>query len=140
MSSRNIATNEISIYKGGIISNESIIKYSIKIRYAFPALPPEFYDVLLEMVKEENFTDERFRDSVHYVIKNCHYPTPTIADFISFDRRFKVFTYDEMLKKLDEMGGDRKIWDSYKRIKLPGRPEPVWIHVNDIAMYKIKSE
>ena len=127
--------SEISIYKGDVISDENIIRYSVKVRHAFPALPPEYYGVLLDMAKEEGFTDERFRDAVHYVIKTCIYPTPTIAQFISFDKRIQTLNYDKYLKLCDEGLGN-----NYEPITLKGRPAPVWIHINDINQFNIKSE
>ena len=130
------AANEISLYKGSIISDESIVRYSVKIRQAFPSLEPGFYNILLEMAKEENFTDERFRDAVHNVIKTCIYPTPTIAQFISFDKRIKVFKYHDIIKMVDD--GDHNAFDRYKRVEMDGLPEAVWIHKNDIAKYNIK--
>lgn len=135
-SSDSIYHSEISVYKGALVSNESVVNYSIKIRHAFPSLPPEFYDVLLEMIKEEGFTDERFRDAVHHVIKTCHYPTPTIADFISFDKRFKVLTYDELLKKGNELGPEAIKF--YKPVKFPEKEKPAWVHVDDIKRYKLE--
>ena len=125
--------NEISTYNGNIISNEAIVRYSVKIRHAFPALPPEYYNVLLEMVKEEGFTDGRFRDAVHHVIKTCIYPTPTIAQFISFDRRIKIYTYSEYCKLCDQ--GDGK---NYQPVALAGNIKPVWAHINDINQYNLK--
>jgi len=125
-------SNEISIYNGNTISDEAIVKYSIKIRSAFPALPPEYYDVLLEMAKEERFTDERFRDAVHHVIKTCIYPAPTIAQFISFDKRFKVYTYSQYCKLCDE--GDGK---NYQPVAINGNTKPVWAHTNDINQFNL---
>lgn len=87
------------------------------------------------MAKEEGFTDERFRDAVHTVIKTCVYPTPTIAQFISFDKRIKTLNYDQFLKLCDEGLGN-----NYKPIKFKDRPAPIWIHINDIEQYKIKPE
>jgi hypothetical protein len=129
--------DEISLYKGNIISDESIVRYSVKIRKAFPSLPPGFYDILLEMAKEEGFTDERFRDAVHHVIKTCIYPTPSIAQFISFDKRVQTFTYEQMLKKLDESGGSLKFWDNYKAFKFKNNARRVYIHVNDVQQFNI---
>ena len=88
------------------------------------------------MAKEEKFTDERFRDSVHCVIKTCIYPTPTIAQFISFDKRVKVFKYPEIVKMVED--GDPNAFDRYQRIQMEGLPEAVWIHINDVAKYNIK--
>lgn len=82
------------------------------------------------MVRESNFTDERLRDAVKHVICTCPYPTPTIANFISFDKKIKLNTYDEMLKKASELGAD--VWKLYKPVKLPERSRAVWVHVDDM--------
>ncbi|HNX66485.1 MAG TPA: hypothetical protein PKH02_06345 [Bacteroidales bacterium] len=129
-------SNEVSVYEGEKISNDSIVRYCYKIRSAFPSLPPEFYDVLLEMVKEENFTDQRFRDAVHYVIKTCKYPTPTIASFISYDRKYKVYSYNDILKKADELGS--QAWGCYQAVQLPDRKYVVWVDKNDISQYNLE--
>ncbi len=130
----------MSMYNGSTVTDQSIVRYSLKIRHAFPSLPPEFYGVLLEMVKEEGFTEERFRDAVHHVIKNCVYPTPTVAQFISFDKRVPVFTYDQMLKKLDESGMGMKFWENYKSFQFKDLAVKVWIHVNNVKQYNISEE
>ena len=72
---------------------------------------------------------------MNHVIDTCVYPTPTIAQFISFDKRIKVYKYPDIVKMLDD---DPKAFDRYKRIEMEGLPEAVWIHVNDIAKYNIK--
>lgn len=125
----------MSVYRGEVVSDRSIVEYSLKVRYAFPSLPPEFYGVLLEMVREENFTDERFRDAVHHVIKTCIYPTPTIANFIGFDKKIKLNSYEDMLKKVSDFGAE--IWKSYKAVKFPEREKPVWVHVDDMKLAKL---
>lgn len=129
-------SNEISIYKGEL-TGPCLVNCVVTIKKAFPSLPIDFYDVFTDRLKANGFTDERLRDAVNYVVDTCIYPTPTIANFISFDRRFKVFNYEEMLSKLNEYGSDPKFWDSYKRINLPDREKPVWIHINDAKKYKL---
>jgi hypothetical protein len=88
------------------------------------------------MIKINGFTDERLSDAVTNVICTCVYPTPTIAQFISWDKRIKIYKYFDIVKMVDD--GDQNAFDRYKRIVMPGIPEAVWIHVNDIAKYNIK--
>lgn len=57
-----------------------------KLKKAFPTLPEEFYDILCERIKEHELTDKRLIKAVNYVIDNCVYPTPTIANFILYDQ------------------------------------------------------
>jgi len=135
-SNSNKIDGEISLYKG-ILTLQTIVQCSVKVKKAFPDLPAEFFEVFQEMIKSEAFTDERLMDAVDNVIKTCIYPKPTIAQFISFDKRIKVHKYPEIVKMVED--GDPNAFDRYKRIKFDNLPEAVWVHVNDIAKYNIKS-
>lgn len=130
-----IKENELSLYRGAL--NTSVVIQNIaKIRKSFPSLPEGFYDILSDRIKANNFTDERLNDAVENVIDTCIYPTPTIAQFISWDKRIKYYKYPDIVQKVDD--GDPNAFDRYKRVELPELPEAVWIHINDIAKYNIK--
>ena len=126
---------EISLYKG-TLTTPVVITAITDIKKAFPLLPEGFYDVFTDRIKENGFNDDRLKDAVNNVIDNCIYPTPTIAQFISFDKRVKLFKYPEIIEMVE--AGDPNAFDRYKRIEMEGLPEAVWIHVNDIAKYNIK--
>lgn len=68
----------------------------------FPALPIEFYGVFIDRIKEKGFCNERLIDAVNHVIDNCQYPTPTAANFLSFDKKSKIYTYQEILSLVDK--------------------------------------
>jgi hypothetical protein len=129
--------DEISLYKGEL-TGRRILECSLKVKKAFPELPADFFEIFQEMIKSEKFTDERLMDSVDNVIKTCVYPKPTIAQFISFDKKIKVHKYPEIIEMVE--AGDPNAFERYQRIKFPDLPEAVWIHINDITKYKIKSE
>lgn len=88
-------------------------------------------------MKENGFSDQRLTDAVNNVIDTCIYPTPTVANFISFDKRVKTYKYPEICEMLNE---DIRAFDHYKPIKFRDLPDRVWIHINDIAKYGIKNE
>jgi hypothetical protein len=96
--SRNDHTGEqeISTYRGDILDAKVAIKEVAKIRTAFPALTPQFADILIERAIAKGFTAKRLIDAVNHVIDNCQYPSPTLANFLSFDKRIKVLTYNEL--------------------------------------------
>ena len=131
-----LVKGEISIYKG-VLTTQCVIQNTVKIKNAFPGLPEGFYEIFSERILDCGFTDDRLNDAVNNVIDNCVYPVPTIAQFISFDKRVKVFNYPDILKMLDD---DPKAFDRYQRIEMDGLPEAIWIHINDIAKYGIKSK
>jgi hypothetical protein len=124
--------DSITIYKGELTTN-AVIQSLKDIKQAFPVLPVDFYDIFQRRIKANNFCDERLNDAVNFVIDNCVYPTPTVAQFITFDRRVKFYKYEELLKMSNE---NSEIWNSYKAIDI-GLPKKVWFHINDIAKYNI---
>lgn len=93
-------------------------------------MPAGFYDAFTDRIQANEFCDERLTDAVNYVIDNCVYPTPTIANFISYDRTVKFKTWNEMTKE--------DLWDTYLPVKFPDRPKVIWVHANDIAAYKLE--
>jgi len=127
----------------GPLTPRVLVECSVKIQKAFPSLSPGFFEVFNEILKENGFSDSRLKDSVKHVIENCVYPTPTIAQFLSWDKRIKVLTYEDMVSKANEFGGDKtagKILTSqYKPIQFPDREKKVWVHIDDIKMYNLKS-
>jgi hypothetical protein len=120
---------ELSVYSGEL-TKPVIVEMTIKIRQTFPSLPVGFFDILSDRLVANNFTDKRLRDAVEYTIDNCIYPTPTIAQFISFDKRIKLYTYDQVLKLNDELGG--KAFEIYRPVKIGNNKFPVYAHLNDI--------
>ena len=50
---------------------------------------------------------------------------------------YKIFTYEEMLQKLDKAGGNMSFWKDYKKTKIKNLPSEVWVHVNDMALYNL---
>lgn len=127
--------NEISIYKGEL-TPQCIVKSVATIKKSFPSLPIGFYDVFTDRIRENGFTDERLRDAISHVIDNCPYPQPSIAEFISFDKKIKCLSYDQMLKKSDECGPS--VWNTYKPVKFPERLKIVWVDIDDIKRYKLE--
>lgn len=135
MSSQNLQpvsseyNNEISIYTGQL-TDKCVVSNIVLIKKAFPSLPLGFYDVFMDMVRDNSFTDSRLNDAVKYVICNCQYPQPTIASFIAFDKKVKSYTYSQYCKLCESGDGG-----SYLPVSIKGNVKPVWIHVNDINEY-----
>lgn len=129
-----LQNNEISLYSGQL-TTQVVVASVAKIKAAFPALPGGFYDTLADRITANGFCDERLRDAVNHVIDNCPYPTPTIANFISYDRTVKFKTYDEMCK--EALTSD-SIWREWLAVKYPDMPKTVWVHANDVQKYNLQ--
>lgn len=107
----------------------------VKLKIAFPNLPPEFYDILLERIKENGFTDKRLKDAINNLIDNFTYSTPTIANIISFDKRIKLYSYNQIIEMVNEYG--TLIWQNYKPVKKIGKMR-FFASLQDIENYKLE--
>lgn len=105
--------NEVSLYGEGKVSATVFALNIVKLKRAFPKLPDGWYTILEEMLDEEKFTDQRFTDAVIHLIKTSIYPEPTIANLLTFDRKSKIWTYDEALAYSNDFSTERrrKFWD-----------------------------
>lgn len=83
-----------------LYSDEQTIKGVVtaiaRLKQAFPALEDGFYNVLTDRVKEKGLTDNQFMDAINYVIDTCEYPTPVIGKFLSYDKKQRLYTYNEI--------------------------------------------
>jgi hypothetical protein len=106
-----------------------------KLKQAFPQLPAGYYDVLLERIKENGFTDQRLKDAINYLVDNFTYPTPTIANVIGFDRRVKLLTYGQLLEVQERTG---RAFEDYCKVRRKGKL--FWISKAEKEMYHIGEE
>jgi hypothetical protein len=130
-------TDKISLYADPLAGTKEIIAAQVRIKKSFPALPAGFYDTLDDRIRENGFTVQRLKDAVSYVIDNCPYPTPMIANFISYDKTIKFRTYNEMLKEAVPYEINSVLWKEWLPVKFPHLPATVWVHANDVARYDL---
>ena len=90
--------NEISIYQDEIAPAEIIAYETTKIQVAFPKINTAFTAILSERLVANGFTTQRLIDAVSYLIDNFKYQTPSIADIINFDRKVKLYSYNEVVE------------------------------------------
>ena len=88
-------SSSLSVYKD-TLTKECVIECNLIIRQAFPTLGQGFFIQLNRLIAENNFTDQRLREATDYVISNCIYPQPTIANFLSYDNRIKLYSYNDI--------------------------------------------
>jgi len=67
-----------------------------RLSIAFPRMKGEFFILLTEFLIKENFTKKRLTDAVNHTIANFQYKELNISDIIQFDRKIKLYTYNEV--------------------------------------------
>lgn len=107
---------QLSIYAKGKVSAECLAKNIVKLKMAFPKLPGGWYSILEEMLDDEQFSNDRLNDAVKNLIKVCQYPEPTVANLLSYDKKIKLYTYENLLSMSNELSveGRKKFWDKYE--------------------------
>lgn len=124
----------LSIYSGEL-TGHTMTRSVAKIKATFPGLAPGFFDIFLERIKEKGFSDKRLIDAVNYVIDTCQYPTPTLANFLSFDKRIKIRTYHELCNMVTKGEDD---FNRYTKIKIAGIFH--YVRIADKEMFNIPDE
>lgn len=118
------------------MSESNQLKEIANIKLAFPTLPTGFYAVLLDRVRELKISDQRLKFAVAHVIDNCEYPTPTLAQFIGFDKKIELLNYAQYTRKNDELHG--QVAKYYKSIRVHGFEKPFWAKIEDIQRYNLE--
>jgi hypothetical protein len=124
----------MSVYSGQL-TKQVIAESAMKIRGAFPSLPLPFFDVFADRIKDNQFTDERLKASINHVIDNCVYPSPTIAQFLSYDKRVKLYSYNDMLKMTET---NAKAFEQYKSVRIGEATKPLFALIADIDNYNLQ--
>jgi hypothetical protein len=87
---------ELSLYTGEPANPRDIARCMATLKTAFPNMGNGFFDVLSERVTSNKLTRERLRDSVNWILDNFKYKELTVADVIRYDKRARLYTYDEV--------------------------------------------
>ena len=126
----------LSIYTKNELTPEVVMQSIAKIKAAFPSLSTDFYNLFMDRVKEKGFSNKRLIDSVNNVIDNCQYPTPTLANFLQFDKRIKAISYDDLCTLA--MRNEAK-FENYHRYSINGG-KPFYIKKSDKDFFGLPDE
>jgi hypothetical protein len=87
---------ELSLYQDSIAEPVQIAGAVNTLKAAFPKMGDEFFKLLYKRIGANEFTAKRLEDAVTHVIDNFRYKELNVADVISFDKRVRLYSYDEV--------------------------------------------
>ena len=87
---------ELSLYQDSIAEPVQIAGAVKTLKAAFPKMEDEFFMLLCKRIGANEFTAKRLEDAVSHVIDNFRYKELNVADVISFDKRVRLYSYDEV--------------------------------------------
>ena len=129
-----IASNSISLYQDPFSIPVAMEQFK-KLKQAFPQLPAGFYDVLLDRIKDNGFTDQRLKDAINHLIDNFTYPVPSVANIVGFDKRVKLLTYGQLIEIQERTG---RAFQDYCKVRKNGKL--FWINKAEKEMFNIGNE
>lgn len=106
-----------------------------KLASNFKKLDDSFFSVLAERAKQNGFDDEMLNKAVDSVIDNYVYADPKVADILKINSNVQLFTYYDIVEKNDSM--QRKAFEYYRPIIVPGVERPMYASVHDIDKYNL---
>ena len=71
-------------------------------------------EILTERLLANGFTEQRLKDAIADVIDNFKYKIPNIADIIQFDKRVKLYTYNEAYMEIEKGAA---VWEDFRIIE-----------------------
>lgn len=111
--------SSVSIYRGEPATAEEVFVGMNRLRTAFPKMSPEFFNLLSERVTAKKFTSARLRDAVNHLIDNFSYKELNVSDVIKFDKRHRLYTYNEVCALV---GRGAARFTDFKVIEIDGKP------------------
>lgn len=90
-----------------------------------------FFDVLYERLVKNGFTGQRLEDAVNHVIDSFQYKELNVADVVSFDKRAKLHTYNQMC---NEIANGQAVMDEFQRLEVDGKN--YWVRKVDLINAK----
>lgn len=112
---------ELSEYIPGQASTETIIWMLKKLKACFPETSKEALETLVEMLKDEQWSDIRIRDAVKEAIKTHKYPRITPANILDYDKRIRLYTMSQVQDEAFKRNGHHHgCFKGYKQIIING--------------------
>ena len=128
-------TEELAIYTDKPLGKLAGKELATRVAVAFPEMTPAKAMLLIEMMIDEGFSEQRSMDAVKHVIKQhvAWGKEPPIGAFIQFDRRVKLLSYRELNTRHDK---GEIAWSDYEPIDV-GLEKPRWAKREDVLRYNL---
>ena len=88
-----------SLYRDEVADESDVRNAIMTLSAAFPLEDKEerarFFALLASRMKANGFTKQRMLDAVNHLVDNFRFKNINIADVISFDKRVRLYTYQE---------------------------------------------
>lgn len=89
---------------GDTVSDESLMKASAMLEQNFgKEYPIEKFQMLFQMIRDENWTDERFKRTLKWFLKTKYNQAWTIADWFQYEG-VKLYPYAWYLEQVSKLG------------------------------------
>lgn len=88
--------NEVSVYTDQLAQPRDVGVAMKRLSASFSRMEDEFFNILSERIVKNGFTKKRLEDAVNSIIDNFQYKELNVSDVIRFDKKVKLYTYNEV--------------------------------------------
>ena len=85
----------VSLYNGRSADPSEVAVGMKRLKVAFPKMDNAFFNLLAERVMDNGFSSERLKHAINHVLDNFQYKELNISDIIRFDKRVRLYSYNE---------------------------------------------
>jgi hypothetical protein len=100
----------------------------------FTNVSEEFIQLSVKMAIEQGFSKERFKHACKALLLSHVYPTIQIANLLSHDVKISLYTHEDKLKALNEMGVPFDSWVMWGEQE---NGKPYWAKKKDLDSLNI---
>lgn len=109
---------ELSLYEHGEITADVAIVAIKKLTGNFSQTNAVVFDCFLELAREQGWSNKRLNDAVNNALCTIRYPSLTVADLMSYDRRRKIYTNAQMNELVNK---GIKAYSLYNKTEINGK-------------------
>lgn len=134
---------ELSVYSEPPASKDRLRELTKAVIANYPSFTENKRLTLASVLYENCFNEQRFKDAFMYILANFKYKEPTIADFASFDKCIRLYTYTQCVRminrgeaKFQNEGGELIPYFSENERRECGYQ--LWYKDSDLVKYGLK--
>jgi hypothetical protein len=110
---------ELSIYKPDK-PTQDVLAWGLKtLQACYPDTNAIVFDILLDRFKANQWGNKKIKDAINHLIETHVYKTINPANILTFDRKRKLYSYNQMIEMVNKFGA--QVWDKHDKENINGR-------------------
>jgi hypothetical protein len=110
---------EVSIYQPNK-PTQDVLAWALKtLQACYPDTNAMVFEIILERLKSNEWGNDKIKDAINHLIETHVYKTINPANILTFDRKRKLYSYNQMIDMVNKYGSE--VWNRYGKEKINGK-------------------